>query len=418
MSEYVETYGDPLVDAFLKVGVLVALMLALTAWARTRWGYSWDRWLIRYPTAGPLLAAALSIPPGCSGVIASVALYGQRQVTYGTVVSALLATMGDSAWVLLAADHVLAVELKALFFVVGASGGYAVDALHIEPRAKELSAGGANDYVLCGAITTLRRSNGIMGEQSGVETANRVADSSAGLPMDLQPNPPVSGPSQQWWEIAEPCCIDASLALPERPRRDGGVMVLLWSMIVLGCLVLLPVESNLVDEDGFAEIFGVSSYMALGLAGFLVASAVAIVGRKNASQCHCAHERSRAMMFRHGGYQTAKMVSLVGLMSLAVVVLTESTGFEAADGLPLNGFAGVILAALLGLLPSCGLEVVMATLFVAGGMPLPALLAYLISHDGAGLLTLFAVHRRSAIISTVLTTLPALAIGFAALTLS
>src|SRR5688500_16008482 len=126
----------PLADAFMQVGVFVALMVAPFGWARCRWGHRLDAALERRRAVGPLVAAALTTPPGCGGAILVMAAYGRGAVSYGAAVAALVATMGDASWVLLAHDPWLPVHLKALLLVVGTVTGLLVDALGIDPRRR------------------------------------------------------------------------------------------------------------------------------------------------------------------------------------------------------------------------------------------------------------------------------------------
>ncbi|MCW2816498.1 MAG: hypothetical protein JWN84_3953, partial [Nocardioides sp.] len=126
----------PLADAFMQVGVFIALLSAPFGWARWRHGARLDALLVRHRALAPLLAAALTMPPGCGGAIIVMALYARGAVSFGAAVAALVATMGDASWVLLAGDPLLTVQLKALLLVTGAATGYAVDALGIAPRRR------------------------------------------------------------------------------------------------------------------------------------------------------------------------------------------------------------------------------------------------------------------------------------------
>src|SRR3954464_1015146 len=126
----------PLADAFMQVGVFVALMVAPFGWARHRWGHRLDAALERHGRVAPLVAAGLTMPPGCGGAILVMAAYARGAVSYGAAIAALVATMGDASWVLLAHDPVLTVQLKALLLVVGALAGWVVDALGIAPRRR------------------------------------------------------------------------------------------------------------------------------------------------------------------------------------------------------------------------------------------------------------------------------------------
>src|SRR4051812_29928190 len=92
--------------------------------------------MLRHRRLGPLIAASVTMPPGCGGAIIVMALYARGAVSYGAAIAALVATMGDASWVLLAADPVLTVQLKVVLLVTGAATGYAVDALGIAPRRR------------------------------------------------------------------------------------------------------------------------------------------------------------------------------------------------------------------------------------------------------------------------------------------
>src|SRR3954469_3594287 len=125
----VELVLRPLADAFMQVGVFVALLVAPFGWARHRWGHRLDDALRRRRGLAPLVAAGLTMPPGCGGAIVVMAAYSRGAVSYGAAIAALVATMGDASWVLLAHDPVLTVKLKLMLLVVGALAGWVVDAL-------------------------------------------------------------------------------------------------------------------------------------------------------------------------------------------------------------------------------------------------------------------------------------------------
>ena len=97
----------PLADAFMQVGVFVALLVAPFGWAQHRWGHRLDDALRRRGALAPLVAAGLTMPPGCGGAIIVMAAYARGAVSYGAAIAALVATMGDASWVLLAADPLL-----------------------------------------------------------------------------------------------------------------------------------------------------------------------------------------------------------------------------------------------------------------------------------------------------------------------
>ncbi|WP_210650546.1 putative manganese transporter [Nocardioides sp. SYSU D00065] len=348
----------PLADAFMQVGVFVALMIAPFGWARCRWGHRLDAALERRRAAAPLVAAALTMPPGCGGAIVVMAAYGRGAVSFGSAIAALVATMGDASWVLLAHDPWLTVQLKALLLVVGACTGWLVDAVGIAPR-------------------------------------RRVPAASAGrpAPRPAAPRVPV-------------------LPRPTFALHDVGVLpVLLWLAIGGGATVSLPVTFQLLDPAAL--------YLVLGVIGASVAIVVfARGGCKLADDDEgSAGETSFAAVLRHGGHEVAFVTVWVAVAYVAWALVTHLTGFDGST-LPVLGLAGVVVGALIGLVPGCAVQIVFVGMFAAGGMPLATLVANTISQDGDALLPLLALEHRSALVATVLTTIPALVVGLAFLVLT
>ncbi|MEH1127234.1 putative manganese transporter [Micromonospora sp. CPCC 206061] len=129
----IDYLARPMADAFMQVGVYVAVLVVVFGWLRWRYGDRVTDALVRRPRFGPLVGALLGVSPGCGGAIILMPLYARGRVSYGTVIAALAATMGDSSWVVLAWDPGFALRIHALLFAVGLVTGYAVDALRVDP---------------------------------------------------------------------------------------------------------------------------------------------------------------------------------------------------------------------------------------------------------------------------------------------
>lgn len=74
-----------------------------------------------------IFAAILGAIPGCLGSFTAVALYSHRIITFGAIVTTMIATSGDEAFVMLAMFPAEAIGLTALIFIVGIIGGYVAD---------------------------------------------------------------------------------------------------------------------------------------------------------------------------------------------------------------------------------------------------------------------------------------------------
>jgi uncharacterized membrane protein len=124
----------PAADAFLEVGTFVAVMLAAFGLLQWRTGGAVTRWLERHRRLGPLAGAVLGAVPGCGGAIVVMPLYLRGTVSFGTVVATLVATMGDSSFVLIAAAPGTALALHGGLLLAGLVTGVVVDRVGVDPR--------------------------------------------------------------------------------------------------------------------------------------------------------------------------------------------------------------------------------------------------------------------------------------------
>lgn len=74
-----------------------------------------------------IFAAILGAIPGCLGSFTAVALYSHRVITFGAIVTTMIATSGDEAFVMLAMFPAEAIGLTLLIFIIGIISGYVAD---------------------------------------------------------------------------------------------------------------------------------------------------------------------------------------------------------------------------------------------------------------------------------------------------
>jgi hypothetical protein len=110
------------------------------------------------------------------------------------------------------------------------------------------------------------------------------------------------------------------------------------------------------------------------------------------------------------GRETAVVTTWVVVAFVGYELLVATTGLDVGR-LPTLGLVGVLAGALLGLLPGCGPQLVLTGLYAQGALPLSVLVANALSQDGDALFPLLAGDRRSAIVGTVLSTIPGLVVG-------
>jgi hypothetical protein len=134
MAFQANAFGDvvrqSLIDAYLQVSVFVGftlfIFIGMDALTRFNIPYVLDRTKKFHVVMASLLGAL----PGCGGAIIVVTQYIQGRISFGSLVAVLTATMGDAAFLLLAAEPITGLFIFALGATVGTLTGYIVDKIH------------------------------------------------------------------------------------------------------------------------------------------------------------------------------------------------------------------------------------------------------------------------------------------------
>jgi hypothetical protein len=359
-----ELLVEPAAAAFLEVGTFVAVMLAVFGLVQWRTGGAITRWLERHRRLGPVAGAMLGAIPGCGGAIVVMPLYLRGTVSFGTVVATLVATMGDSSFVLIAAAPGTALALHGVLLLVGLLTGAVVDLAGVDPRGDPPPDAGSPDAILHGQPSTVG--------------AAAVTVGLAGRPV-LRVVPP-------------------SLAA-------------YWALVGVGFLVAVPTVFQLVDGAAL-DVAGLPTREVVGVAGALTCVTLAVVRwtrtRRSGHACGLA-DRPRDVLL-DAARETATVTAWVAVAFVGYEVLVAVTGIDLGR-LPTLGLVGVAAGAMVGLVPGCGPQLVLTGLYAQGALPLSVLVANALSQDGDALFPLLVADRRSAIAGTLVSTVPGLVVG-------
>lgn len=85
-----------------------------------------------------IFAAFLGAIPGCLGAFTVVTLFSHRLISFGAIVTTMIATSGDEAFVMFAMFPDKALILTITIFVIGIFAGYLVDKFEIGDKLKNL----------------------------------------------------------------------------------------------------------------------------------------------------------------------------------------------------------------------------------------------------------------------------------------
>jgi len=370
-------------DAFLAVTVFVAVMVLLFSWLQYSTSGRFVEFIRENKKLQPIIGALMGLTPGCGGAIVMMPMYARGYVTYGTVVATLIATLGDSAFVLIGAavadSSFIApmIAVHVISFVVGVTWGYIVD--------------------MTG--TTPRNPLGRFGPTIGEEVVHESAEGTS--PLD-----------------------DLSREVPEglgyKILHQG--YVLWWAVTIVGFIfaILLLIWSG-QDANYSLEL----SYNPLTLNGFITwvglfgttLSVILYIAQKNwfaddteATIGDKLHSMRETMV--HAASETAfvtfwvMIAYLVFEFSMLFSGLTEQDMSKYGDGV-----IAVIIASTIGLIPGCGPQIIAITAYTKDMISFPALAANAISQDGDALFPLLVRHKAASLWATVHTTIPALIVG-------
>ncbi len=325
----------------------------------------------------------MGLTPGCGGAIVMMPMYARGYVTYGTVIATLIATLGDSAFILIGAAitdssfiaPMIAVHLISLF--VGITWGYLVD--------------------LTG--TTPRKPLGSLGPTIGQE--EKIIEPEGGSPLEDLPR-----------EIPE--------GIGYKILHQG--YLLWWAVTTIGLIfaILLLVWSG-QDADYNLElsynIFTLNGFITwIGLLGTTL-SVILYIAQKNwfaddteATIGDKLHSMRETMV--HAASETAFVTFWVMIAYLVFEFTMLFAGIVEQDlekyG---SGLVAVLIAAIIGLIPGCGPQIIAITAYTKDIISFPALAANAISQDGDALFPLLVRHKAASLWATVHTTIPAIITG-------
>jgi len=136
MAFQTNTFGDvvrqALIDAYLQVSVFVGFTLFIFIGMDALTKFNIPYVLDKTKNYHVFMASLLGALPGCGGAIIVVTQYIQGRISFGSLVAVLTATMGDAAFLLLAAEPFTGLFIFALGASVGSLTGYIVDKIHGE----------------------------------------------------------------------------------------------------------------------------------------------------------------------------------------------------------------------------------------------------------------------------------------------
>lgn len=342
---------DALSEAYLAVSVFVAGTLALVFAAERVFKADLGQWLQRHRRWQVAVATMLGAFPGCGGAIIVVTQFTRGYLGFGAVVATLTATMGDAMFLLLAREPGTALGVLALSMLVAMASGYLVDAMH-----------GA-DFM----------------------------------------RPAVKPVATQ-----DSCAVRAGSQAGRLDAVERLWLGLMMPGFVLGVLAAMQVAVDV-------QWFGLRPVYWLGVAGAVLALAMWSGDGDGEADCEaegvCGGERSPLLRSVIGN--TNFVTVWVVFAFVAYELLLAMSGIDLQQGLSVWAPLVPAMAILLGLIPGCGPQIMVTSLYLSGSVPLSAQLGNALANDGDALFPALVVAPKAALLATLYSAVPAVLVAYA-----
>ena len=337
-------------DAYIQVSTFVALTMALLFIAERIGGFDSVRVMEQHPSLQVPIASLLGALPGCGGAIIVATQYATGRLSFGALLAALTATMGDAAFLLLAQDPAMGFIVFALGAVVGMVTGAIVDTVH------------GTDFL----SSWRRAANPYQGDDS--------------FTAELGPTHIV------WLALMVPGIV---LGVSEAAQLDLGVSV---------------------DGVDLVSALGASgAALAVGMwlfRGGYASASTSYSGDESARTKSWREATQRVV--DDTNFVTVWVVAAFLMYEVTVHVFSIDLAAVFAG----VAFFIPLIAVLVGFLPGCGPQIVVTSLYLTGALPLAALLGNAISNDGDALFPAIALAPRAAVVATLYSAVPAVFVAY------
>lgn len=347
---------NTLSDAFWAVSSYVAFTLAIYHYLSGL--FSRDNFLVnlyqRSRNHQVLFAALLGALPGCGGAIIVTTQFVSGRVGFGAIVAVLTSTMGDAAFLLLASKPDIGFAVIGLGVIVGCISGWVVNELHaddfLRPKTKQFVG-----YDTPCPKPTKRLEIQAINLQGIFWKWLLIPATVVALLGSFQLN------INQW------------LNWPEMTIEWIGAVLIIISTLLWSLTKEIKDYESTVAEDA-KQVSSHPIQKAAQDTNFVTAWVVV-------------------------AFLAFELITFFGHINLS------TTFANWGIWMPLVGVA-------VGLLPGCGPQILMTSLYITGAAPLSAQLANAISNDGDALFPAIALAPKAALVATIYSAIPAIIVGY------
>ncbi|MBO3445312.1 putative manganese transporter [Clostridium sp. CCUG 7971] len=359
-------------EAFLHVGSMIGFFIVLFGYINYKTNENFTYIITKNKKLQPLIGALIGAIPGCGGSLAIIPLYIQGKLSFGAIVASLIASMGDAAFILISANFKVYLIVTIVGLITGILTGYIVDIFNLEIklnlRKKQVSPLTRGTSCACNHGLSNNREN-VKNQNSKIYKFAYLMTHKVGYKIYLL----ILLVGFAFMTIAHSGIENEIIHSIHELEEVLAVLGILSSIIYTMCFKVVSNNYNIDKDDrsslknilinGVAEISFIITWIFIAYLGYDF------------------------------------VVMLVG-------------GEEYIANLVLyTGIGSVFIGALLGLIPGCGVQILLMSFYLKGNLPLGAVIANSISQDGDALFPIIALDKKSALWASIITTIPAILVG-------
>ncbi|CAG23858.1 putative manganese transporter [Photobacterium profundum] len=298
-----------------------------------------------------LFSASMGALPGCGGAIVVITQYVKGRLSFGSVVAVLTATMGDAAFLLLAAQPKTGLLVISVGFVVGLLSGWTVDAIH-------------GEHFMRPAIK----------------------------------------------DAPIPSCTNKKEAHQPPLKLQGHF----WKWMLLPASVIAIMGSFQINIDHFFHLEK-GTINIIGAAAAIVSIILWAISRDITDYESAVSEDPKEQantLFQRVAQDTNFVTSWVICAFLLFELTMYWTGINLASAFTEWSAYIPLMGVVIGLLPGCGPQILVTSLYISGAVPLSAQLGNSISNDGDALFPAIVLAPKAALMATIYSSIPAVIVAY------
>ena len=388
---------DILRNSILITGLVVVMMMMIESLNIESKGMFF-KGLRKTRTGQVVIGALLGSVPGCMGGFATVSLYTHRMFSFGALVAMMIASSGDEAFVMLAMIPDKALVLFAILFVIAVLVGIMTDKVYDRIHARKCSLEmhedcGIDEHCQEGYAVHEDHTEAAHSEISEKKTRHYgwkrismfiglavfiAALATGKLGHDHESHAHGHAHTEHVAEHHDHSCCDHSHSCNDHGHEGKTFHI------------------NLLSEDWMNVLFAGLSIIVLF---------VLLLGSDHFVEEHLWNHIVR----RH---LPAIFAWTFGVLLVLGIMLQY---IDIDRWISSNTVLMILLATLIGIIPESGPHMIFVTLYAAGVVPFPVLLASSISQDGHASIPLLAENRKSFAWAKLINCIVALTAGLVAM---